>query len=97
MPAVSTARVGTHLLHSPALLNDPLYFHLSLLQHFTVELTAAMATEHQPDTERRYSIAVVGGGIGGLCTVIGLLQQGVDVEIYEGELAFTLNRWLPTC
>lgn len=56
-----------------------------------------MATEHQPDTERRYSIAVVGGGIGGLCTVIGLLQQGVDVEIYEGELAFTLNRWLPTC
>ena len=44
-----------------------------------------MAPIDKPDSERKYSIAVVGGGIGGLCTAIGLLQQGVPVEIYEGE------------
>lgn len=26
---------------------------------------------------------IAGGGIGGLCAAIGLLQQGIDVEIYE--------------
>lgn len=43
-----------------------------------------MVSDHKASDERNFSIAVVGGGIGGLCTVIGLLQQGVDVEIYEG-------------
>lgn len=28
-------------------------------------------------------IAIVGGGIGGLCTALGLLQRGIDVDIYE--------------
>lgn len=50
-----------------------------------------MALESKPDAERKYSIAVVGGGIGGLCTVIGLLQQGVPVEIYEGGLRRTVR------
>ena len=48
-----------------------------------------MALEHKSSVERNYSIAVVGGGIGGLCTVIGLLKQGVDVEIYEGQYQST--------
>lgn len=43
-----------------------------------------MAVEARPSADRKYSIAVVGGGIGGLCTVIGLLQEGVDVQVYEG-------------
>lgn len=45
-----------------------------------------MASEQKPSADRKYSIAVVGGGIGGLCTIIGLLQQGVAVDVYEGEL-----------
>lgn len=42
-----------------------------------------MAAPKKTPGERNFSVAVVGGGIGGLCTVIGLLQQGVPVEIYE--------------
>ena len=45
-----------------------------------------MAPEYKIDPKRKYSIAVVGGGIGGLCTAIGLLHQGVPVEIYEGTI-----------
>lgn len=37
---------------------------------------------------RDYSIAVVGGGIGGLCCAIGLMHQGVPVTIYEAASAF---------
>lgn len=44
-----------------------------------------MAPQYDINPDRKYSIAVVGGGIGGLCTAIGLLHQGVPVEIYEGE------------
>ena len=43
-----------------------------------------MAPRYDLDPGRKYSIAVVGGGIGGLCTAIGLLHHGVDCEIYEG-------------
>lgn len=43
-----------------------------------------MAPKYDMDPTRKYSIAVVGGGIGGLCAAIGLLRQGVAVEIYEG-------------
>jgi len=43
-----------------------------------------MAPKYELSPDRTYSIGVVGGGIGGLCTVIGLLQQGIAVEIYEG-------------
>ena len=45
-----------------------------------------MAPKYSINPDRKYeSIAVVGGGIGGLTTVIGLLHQGVPVEIYEGK------------
>ncbi|KAK4549296.1 hypothetical protein LTR36_007755 [Oleoguttula mirabilis] len=47
-----------------------------------------MAPEYEQHPERKYSIAVVGGGIGGLCTAIGLLHQGVPVEIYEAASGF---------
>lgn len=46
--------------------------------------THNMAPQYELHPDRKYSIAVVGGGIGGLCTAIGLLHQGVPVEIYEG-------------
>lgn len=35
-----------------------------------------------------FHIAVVGGGIGGLCTAIGLLHQGISVTVYESAAAF---------
>jgi len=44
-----------------------------------------MAPQYDINLNRKYSIAIVGGGIGGLCTAIGLLHQGVPVQIYEGE------------
>ncbi|KAK3055863.1 hypothetical protein LTR09_003097 [Extremus antarcticus] len=47
-----------------------------------------MAPRYEVDPKREYSIACVGGGIGGLCTAIGLLHQGVPVEIYEAAPAF---------
>lgn len=40
--------------------------------------------QYEKDTEKKYSLAIVGGGIGGLCTAIGLLKQGIEVHIYEG-------------
>lgn len=43
-----------------------------------------MAPVYTLNAERKYSISVIGGGVGGLCTAIGLLHQGVPVEIYEG-------------
>lgn len=50
-----------------------------------------MAPHYDLDPERKYSIAVVGGGIGGLCTAIGLLHHGVNCEIYEGTTVVTLS------
>ncbi|KAK3615416.1 hypothetical protein LTR56_026603 [Elasticomyces elasticus] len=47
-----------------------------------------MAPHYEVNADRKYSIAVVGGGIGGLCTVIGLLHQGVPVEVYEAAPSF---------
>jgi 2-polyprenyl-6-methoxyphenol hydroxylase-like FAD-dependent oxidoreductase len=40
---------------------------------------------HDPDTEmtRTASIAVIGGGIGGLTAALALLKRGLDVEVYE--------------
>ena len=43
-----------------------------------------MSPHYDINPERKYSLAIVGGGIGGLCTAIGLLRQGVKVDIYEG-------------
>lgn len=34
-------------------------------------------------------ITIIGGGIGGLVLAIGLLQRGIDVQIYEAAQAFT--------
>ena len=31
------------------------------------------------------TIAIVGGGIGGLCAAIGFLKQKIPMHIYEGE------------
>jgi len=44
-----------------------------------------MAPHYELHPDRNFSIAVAGGGIGGLCTAIGLLHQGVPVTIYEGQ------------
>jgi hypothetical protein len=49
-----------------------------------------MAPEYRPDPKKKYTIAIVGGGIGGLCTAIGLLRQGVPIEIYEGMTIISL-------
>ncbi len=40
------------------------------------------------NTKEPFSIAVAGGGIGGLAITIGLLHQGVDVQLYEAAHAF---------
>ncbi|CAG8976049.1 hypothetical protein HYALB_00010331 [Hymenoscyphus albidus] len=42
-----------------------------------------MAAEKKP-----FHVAVVGGGIGGLCLAIGLLRQGVSVTLYEAASEF---------
>jgi len=34
-------------------------------------------------TSNRVSVAIIGGGIGGLCAALSLLQGGVDVQVYE--------------
>ncbi|KAK0781918.1 hypothetical protein LTR91_017245 [Friedmanniomyces endolithicus] len=47
-----------------------------------------MAPHYELHPDRNFSIAVVGGGIGGLCTATGLLHQGVPVTIYEAAPSF---------
>ncbi|KAK5114292.1 hypothetical protein LTR62_002543 [Meristemomyces frigidus] len=47
-----------------------------------------MAPTYTIDPSRDYSIAIAGGGIGGLATAIGLLHAGIDVHIYEAAPAF---------
>jgi salicylate hydroxylase len=39
-------------------------------------------------TKKPFTIAVVGGGIGGLALTIGLLHQGISVQVYESAPAF---------
>ncbi|KAH8602261.1 hypothetical protein B0O99DRAFT_657989 [Bisporella sp. PMI_857] len=39
-------------------------------------------------TKKNYNIAIVGGGIGGLCLSIGLLRKGISIQIYEAAHAF---------
>ena len=34
-------------------------------------------------TSNRASVAIIGGGIGGLSAALSLLQAGVDVQVYE--------------
>ncbi|KAK9311550.1 hypothetical protein V1524DRAFT_450245 [Lipomyces starkeyi] len=35
-----------------------------------------------------FNVAIVGGGIGGLCLAVGLCEEGVTVDIYESARAF---------
>ncbi|KAL8705875.1 MAG: hypothetical protein Q9201_001023 [Fulgogasparrea decipioides] len=37
----------------------------------------------------RFSIAIVGGGLGGLSLAIGLIQRGISVQVYEGATDWT--------
>ena len=46
-----------------------------------------MSTTIKP--HKPFSIAIAGGGIGGLALAIGLLRQGVPVHIYEAAHAFS--------
>lgn len=44
---------------------------------------------HSADTPKKpFNIAVIGGGIGGLCTTIGLLHQNIPCTLYEAAPAF---------
>ncbi|TKA61886.1 hypothetical protein B0A49_11478 [Cryomyces minteri] len=40
------------------------------------------------DSPKQYDIAVVGGGIGGLCLAVGLLRNKVPIQVYEAAPAF---------
>src|SRR5436190_23185499 len=39
-------------------------------------------------TGKPFTVAVIGGGIGGLAFTIGLLHQGISVQVYESAPAF---------
>jgi len=47
-----------------------------------------METPNHDTIEKPFTIAIVGGGIGGLALAIGLLHQGVPVQVYESAPAF---------
>ena len=40
------------------------------------------------DKQKPFKIAIVGGGIGGLCLAIGLIRRNIRVQIYEAAPAF---------
>ena len=42
-----------------------------------------------PKTEKRFNVAVIGGGLGGLSLAIGLIKRGISVQIYEGASGWT--------
>jgi salicylate hydroxylase len=41
-----------------------------------------------PQPAKRFTVAIVGGGVGGLTLAIGLLRRNVSVQIYEAAAAF---------
>ena len=46
-------------------------------------------TEHVSSTPTAFSVAVIGGGIGGLTLAIGLLKhRHIDVQVYEAAPSF---------
>ena len=38
---------------------------------------------------KQFQVAVIGGGLGGLCLAIGLVQRGISVQVYEGASSWT--------
>lgn len=47
-------------------------------------------THFVSSTEKPISVAIIGGGIGGLCLALGLIkQQHLDVQVYEAAPAFS--------
>ena len=49
------------------------------------------AVDFVPEKARPLSVAIAGGGVGGLTTALTLLKAGHDVTIYEKTQAFA--RW----
>ena len=47
-----------------------------------------MSSQTSPP-KKPFTIAVCGGGLGGLALTVGLLRQGVDVHVYEAAHAFS--------
>lgn len=41
--------------------------------------------------QKDFSVAIIGGGIGGLATAIGLLRAGIKVDVYESAVS---SQWL---
>ncbi|MCJ1392729.1 hypothetical protein MMC18_005600 [Xylographa bjoerkii] len=41
-----------------------------------------------PPSEKPFTVALIGGGIGGLCLAVGLSQHNIPFHVYEGALAF---------
>ena len=40
---------------------------------------------------KRFDIAIIGGGLGGLSLAIGLIRRGISVQIYEGASGWTVQ------
>jgi salicylate hydroxylase len=55
-------------------------------QHSAVVKTSTMAIE--TSSKKPFTVAIVGGGIGGLALAIGLRHHGISVQIYEACHAF---------
>lgn len=66
------------------------------------ELIPAIKPDQSPSTEKRFKVAVIGGGFAGLTVVAGLLSKGADAQITLFEQRDTLlplqqgsdSRWL---
>ncbi|RFU30149.1 hypothetical protein B7463_g6187, partial [Scytalidium lignicola] len=61
---------------------------LALSMDQALNTTNQNKSEEQ-STQKNLSIAIVGGGIGGLCLAIGLLRHNVPVHIYEAAPQFS--------
>nr|WHF58403.1 FAD-dependent oxidoreductase [Cladonia metacorallifera] len=55
------------------------------LRHTLPNSVGAMVTTPR----KQFQVAVIGGGLGGLCLAIGLVQRGISVQVYEGASSWT--------